>query len=243
MRGGSGDVSERPIIFGADMVQAILAGRKTMTRRLMKQQEALNRAYRPIKAGNAVYNYAGEELIERARFAVGDRLWVRETWQTGSSIDGPQLSYRATPDFFSIDAWDGIDYGAGPSFNYARCPGARWDNWLPDVISNDGPWRSPIHMPRWASRLKLSVTEVRVERLQDISDSDAFAEGVGETEFYDAAERSVSAGAPWAVERLAFANLWGNIHGQAAWDLNPWVAAVCFTVESPADVSHTRGTE
>ncbi|MCZ7564714.1 MAG: hypothetical protein M5U08_13820 [Burkholderiales bacterium] len=109
--------------------------------------------------------------------AVGDRLWVRETWQTGTTDDGPRITFKATPDYFEIDAWDGPDHGRGPSFNYEKCPGAEFCHWLGDVLNADGPWRSPIHMPRWASRLTLTVTAVRIERLQDIGEEDAIAEG------------------------------------------------------------------
>src|SRR5690606_25977635 len=92
--------------------------------------------------------------------------------------------------------------------------------------------RPAIHMPRWASRLTLEVTAVKVERLQEISDDDALDEGIAETEFYEAAETKVSAGAPWSPERLAFADLWNSLNAKRGygWEANPWVCAIAFNV-------------
>lgn len=155
----------------------------------------------------------------RLSWECGDRLWVREAWQGINTVDGPQLSYRATPDYFPIDAWDGPDEGAGPSFNYDRCPGTDFAVWGSDLISDDGPWRPGIHMPRWASRLTLTVADVRVERLQDISDDDAVAEGCP--------------GIPGTSPRNQFRELWEGLNatrGGASWSDNPWLIALTFSV-------------
>ena len=113
---------ERPIIFSATMVRALLAGRKTMTRRL-----AWQKPLRPVLLPTAWQ-----------RIRPGDRLWVREIWYPGQAAADP-IRYRAT-------------YGSGPT-SFA--------------------WRSPIHMPRAASRLTLAVTATRIERLQAITAADA----------------------------------------------------------------------
>lgn len=140
----------------------------------------------------------------RLPYAVGDRLWCREVWGLGVSDHGNCPRYRAT-----------MDYRCGDKIR----------------SHHEGPftWRSPIHMPRWASRLTLIVTDVRVQRVQSITEEDARAEGVCETAFWERAEHKVSAGAPWSVDRLAFADLWNSLHGPGAWDANPWVAALTFT--------------
>lgn len=126
------------------------------------------------------------------RFAVGDRLWVRETWE--NNVGGyKDVSYRATVE---ADA-----------------------SWTADEIAAI-KWRPSVHMPRWASRLTLVVTEVRVERLQDISEASALAEGA------DPILVPPDGGSAPHIE--GFRALWSNIHGTGAWDANPWVVAIRF---------------
>ena len=249
-------MADRPILFSGPMVRALLAGTKTQTRRgiVMPKRRGHSEFGRSDTAGYdwhfrdkglRWHDVKHGRLLELLLHRVGDRLYVRESWQTGMSDNGPQISYRATPDYFSIDAWDGQDYGVGPSFNEDRCPGAKFHHWLGDVLDNDGPWRPGIHMPRWASRLTLTVTEVRVERLQDISEADAQSEGVerrygfwrcyGETPspFRGAAPTVLSQGrgVVSADAVHSYATLWDSINGPGSWDANPWVAAYSFTVQ------------
>jgi hypothetical protein len=233
------------MLFKAPMVRALLAGTKTQTRRVIKPAPFVDKMGNfcvPDRRGR-VGNW-GQRLDGRPctrnfaeahiRIRAGDRLWVREAWQTGSSSDGPQIAFRATPDFFEIDAWDGPDEGIGPSFNYDRCPSAHFHHWLPDVLNNDGPWRPSIHMPRWTSRLTLIVTDVRVQRLQDISEEDARAEGAyvapRSGRVADDYVTMAIAGSWFASGRGWYANLWDRINGTGSWAANPWVAAYTFTV-------------
>lgn len=230
-------MSDKPILFSGPMIRALLAGTKSQTRRYLTAWTDEPPAY--AGAGTIIALDENEREYRWSRtHAVGDRLYVRESWQTGMTGDGPQISYRATPDYCAIDAWDGPDEGAGPSFNYDRCPSAKWHDWLPDVLEKDGPWRPGIHMPRWASRLTLTVTDVRVERLQDISEADALAEGMTQATadaIMSTDELQVYATthiiAPQARGRILYETIWDQINGDDAWALNPWVAAYSFTVE------------
>jgi hypothetical protein len=235
-------MADRPIIFSAPMIRALLAGRKTQTRRILKPQprpfECEGRSYWSAVPGIGGRIFVSDaDLLAAHRWCVGDRLWVKETWQTGSGFDGPQIAFRATGDCHDIEAWDGEDEGAGPSFNYERCPGAKWHTWLPDLLSGAaGIWRPSLFMPRWASRLTLLVTNVRGERLQDISEADAVAEGIepeakpieGTTYFrnYEAARGD------HLPARASFASLWSSINGPESWQANPWVVAVTFSVHA-----------
>lgn len=144
-------------------------------------------------------------IKRRAPFAIGDLLWCRETH-----------CFSATGGY---DAKDGYDAETGANSVWFRAT---------DKGECDGPWRPSTQMPRWASRLTLEVLDVKIERLQEISDNDALAEGVCETEFYDRAEDKVSAGAPWSPERLAFANMWNRLGRGLGWAANQFVAAVTF---------------
>ena len=198
-------MKERPILFSAPMVRAILDGGKTQTRRVVKSQ--------PEFVGPESLHCAEVALWQEAVMALkspygqpGDRLWVRETfqptfapgikhgdadWTTG---EGYQPRYMATDERVEwIDADDNITN---------RCKPA-------------------IHMPRWASRITLEVTGVRVERLQDISDSDAWDEGI-DFEAYTAA------GGCKDAPRVAFGDLWERINGPGSWEANPWVWVVEF---------------
>jgi hypothetical protein len=170
------------------------------------------------------------------RFAVGDRLWVRETFQTAMSDGGPCWLYRANSDRIYPE-FDGPDEGAGPSFNYDKYP-SNYAAWASDVEAR-GPWRSPIHMPRWASRIRLTVTDVRVQRLQEISEADAIAEGIERINICGAEWNwKLYGGAPncgWSDPRQSYQSLWETINGAGSWDANPWIAAVTFTVARRGD--------
>lgn len=200
---------ERPVLFSAPMVRAILNGCKTQTRRVVKPQpEAVGNGFLLPLRPSCPYGY------------IGDRLWVKETWRVSNRWDS-----RAPRDL-PFDRGLTIAYAAGGSRAHddsghylnddAYSP---WDDsWI-------GKTRVSIHMPRTASRLTLEVTGVRVERLQDISEADAIAEGL-------LRERDGWRGAPdlpwFASPVAAYRSLWESINGTGSWDANPWVRVVEF---------------
>jgi len=190
------------------MVRAILEGRKTQTRRICKNGEWLKSTHKRVAGG-----YVGSiEPIACPYGVAGDRLWVRETW---AACD---WKLRGTPARGEAE----IAYGAD-----APVPIAEWEAWRQQFDR----FRPSIHMPRWASRITLEVTSVRVQRLQEITEEDAMAEGV--TPFPKDPE-----GDCWSdgTHRSAFEYLWGNINGfpgeargvGKSWIENPWVWAVSF---------------
>ena len=227
-------MADRPIIFSAPMVRALLDGRKTQTRRVLKPQPeyiessgrwkwSLPPKTRRNVTGGSVATGSREfwEYAPNGSFpyAVGDRLYVRE------AFIGPY------------------------AYEVNKYPPRDWGNkaiWFPA----DGPvpekhagqfWhraRPSIHMPRWASRLTLTVTDVLVQRLQDISEADAIAEGIERLKsgrgFYDptVSHAAVRFGEWTSTARQGFCRLWNSLHGPGAWDANPWVVALTFTVQS-----------
>ena len=204
-------MADKPIIFSAPMVRALMDWRKTQTRRLMPHQETLKVAYSPIVSGIRIFNYAGEEEISRPPYAPGDRLWVRE------AFIGPYA--------YEVNEYPPRDWGNKPIWFPADGP-------VPDKFAGQF-WhraRPSIHMPRWASRLTLTVTDVRVQRLQEISAADSIAEGVqcGTCEFMNT---SACNGRGCFASIAAFQALWNSLHGPHAWDANPWVAAYSFAVQ------------
>jgi len=220
-------MTDRPILFSAPMVRALLDGRKTQTRRVLKPQppewatvcsaifppqglfqwsEAEHDPTRPLKRwpeGHAL----------RIRFGNADRLWVRET-------------------FSFHHAWSGVaprDVVLDSAVYY-------WADGNP----TEGDWTRPkpgIHMPRWASRLTLTVTDVRVQRLTECSEADALAEGVvqardGQFIVPGVAHPSKDFGELSRVTaREMYAALWDVINGSGSWLANPWIVALTFTVE------------
>lgn len=226
-------MAERPILFSAPMVRAILAGRKTATRRGVKPEPPSTPGSRPEPACDAEncgtsWHWrradGGCEWHIDCRYGVpGDRLWVRETFAT--IAHGPGLGVR-------------IRYDATPEREDHRVidPAPdREDRWRP----LDWKRRPGIHMPRWASRITLEVTGVRVERLHEITEADARAEGV-EREEYDWGHGWAGAltgdgvsRVPMDCARSAFMDLWGEINGRASWDANPFVWVVSFKRVQP----------
>lgn len=159
--GAAGDVRERPILFSGPMVRAILEGRKTQTRRLLKAAAA--EIVGDLLGQPKWYLDRDPDRVIRCPYgALGDRLWVREAWRAEER---------------ESDAVDGVRFRADDSFREIENTRAAADAWV--YVYNNGKhgngWRPGIHMPRWASRLTLELTDVRVQRLQDIDEADARA--------------------------------------------------------------------
>lgn len=196
-------MKERPILFSGPMVRAILEGRKTQTRRVVKARHfpKLEKFLGGVLDGK--WN-----LIPLPYGEPGDRLWVRETWQVdyverhGLTDDYACVRYVA-------DNLSQVHNAPGEEDRYYSLAGKARDRSLPS-----------IHMPRWASRITLEIVNVRVERLQDISPSDALAEGAFCPEAHYAQN---GAAAPIAV----FFDLWESINGVGSWDANPF----CWVIE------------
>lgn len=201
-------MKERPILFNAEMVQAILSGRKTQTRRVVKF---------PVIDVNMGCELAGNELAGEVKAGdyrnsplgqPGDQLWVRETWQ-GPLFDCEQMDAYAK---------DSTPFEKPEFCQYAADGGKR-----PEYQDMDGNlrygWLPSIHMPRWASRINLLITGVRVERLSSITNADAKAEGYP-------AEREIDGGSTDAW--LWFRDLWDDIYPDNTFKVNPWVWVIEF---------------
>lgn len=225
-------MKERPIIFSAPMVQAILDGKKTQTRRVIKPQpeskiDALGKARDAVlrSGGNVYFCDHSDTSAHDTPYVLatcpygqpGDRLWVRETWcfredpyNEDGEHDNTCVHYRA--DGYEVIALD--DDG--------------FRKWNKDR-SEASPWRPSIYMPRWASRITLEITKVRVERLNDISESDARAEGITDGGCWNCGESEPCGCAdPLPMPCDSFARLWQQLHGDASWFSNPWVWVIEF---------------
>ncbi|HGD8211897.1 TPA: hypothetical protein ACI7E0_003503 [Escherichia coli] len=225
-----GEVKERGMIFNDEMVRAILEGRKTQTRRIMKNQPAevgpeAPVMVREIGAGFQWYGADGVSSVFNCPFGiVGDRIWVRETWAILGNEDGCSVDWND-------NLCRGDEKNAARIYR-ASCeqkPGdyGLWSipddaDWKPHTVNEkfDGGWRPSIHMPRWASRILLEITDVRVERLRDMSEADAKAEG--------ASPAMYKITPPEAVYRVGFGDIWRSIYGQDNWLSNPWVWVIEF---------------
>lgn len=203
-----------PILFSTPMVQSILEGRKTQTRRVIKQKDQPH-----LKYDNSCIDYSNgfgwvvkhqiEEDPNRYEITqnfkcpygkVGDILWVRETW-----IEAPELC-----------TWKKYSYKADYNSHLAEL----------------GKWKPSIHMPKLACRLFLKVKSLRVERLQDISETDAESEGIGKQfstlfnewrfkDYYNVKD-------DWRSAVSSFQSLWASINGEQSWNDNPWVWVIEF---------------
>jgi hypothetical protein len=223
-------MKERPILFAGSMVKAILAGKKTATRRIVRLDGVVEPGDEDNvhvelhdgawKAWDTEYEDEGHTVL-RCPFGVpGDRLWVRETWAPfdwfqGVERDEPvDIAYRADLSAISHE---------NENVHALDTYGANWER---------VKWKPSIFMPRWASRITLEVTEVRVERLQLISEEDAKAEGVTKPhECRDDVCPCDGLGRTYACE---FMSLWDSINARRApWASNPWVFVVSFRRVTP----------
>ncbi len=223
-------MKERGMIFNAEMVRAILDGRKTQTRRIIKNcsvgRDPISRFIKIEKKFIGCYPEDVPELIrECCPYGVpGDRIWVRETWADVNHDGCPAVAYRADGEVRDLQEDDGEE--DDPNLE-KYC----FANFYPDLISGtEGRWTPSIHMPRWASRITLEITAVRVERLSEISEADAAAEGVppaGDL-LPDHPGAYLTPKGDFATAKVAFQRLWESIYGDDSWQANPWVWVIEF---------------
>ncbi len=229
-------MSERGIIFSAPMVRALLAGRKTQTRRIVKWElgarnegklvrmrgsrsslyldDTIGLAWSPA-GGDPIQPWPADRIGEASPYgAIGSRLWVREAIEFVSRKPPRDAAiFSADGEVTVLDTW---------------------------------PWKvtklSPIYMPRGLSRITLEITSVRVQRLKELTEDDAIAEGA--QRFANIPDPNpYGNGARWSMDepastddclgtaRFAFASKWNTINGKDSWDANPWVWALTFTAE------------
>lgn len=217
-------VRERPILFSGPMVRAILDGRKTQTRRIVKAATPNWKLtgwanHGPMRVGFQYPNGVGG--FHKCPYGgPGDRLWVRESWCIigDAALDYPSVMYLEPRETRNLRQWE-----SGFRLEDNRTNGLIWREDVKQAFGKGNGWRPSIHMPRWASRLTLEITGVRVERVQDISESDAEAEGV---DAIPQAPASLS-------HRTSFAGLWDRINGKGAWQRNDWVWVLTFRQADP----------
>ncbi|HHQ2449131.1 TPA: hypothetical protein ACTW2S_000378 [Raoultella planticola] len=210
-------MKERGMIFNGEMVRAILDGRKTQTRRIMAPQPAddIERSAFPnpdaIGWKSSLKHKYGSTTAHFCPFgAIGDRIWVRETFRVHSrATDVATLVYKAS----ERNSW------------------TEQTNRVPVAVCNKPAtpekWTPSLHMPRWASRILLEITDVRVERLNSISQEDAQAEGMELTGWRPTYSDPDSGGEAWTPYDN-FAQLWESIYGEESWKANPWVWVIEF---------------
>jgi len=217
-------MKERPILFSAPMVRALLAGTKTQTRRPVKERSPWPGGpawVMSILPGERLWphEYVGDARTNLRPMlcpygAPGDRLWVKET-------------IRLLPEFEPESEHAVSEFSADGEITKA-------DAW---------PWKRrvlpSIHMPRGLSRIALEITEVRVQRLQNISEEDAIAEGVEATSppdmlrYRDYRPEKEGLRSTWSYARDSFHSLWESINGTASFAANPWIWALTFTRVTP----------
>jgi hypothetical protein len=233
-------MKERPILFSGPMVRAILDGRKTQTRRIIKLP-IFGRSDTPgydwsFRDRRGLWNdYRNDRIAEVCPYGKsGDRLWVREKFGYSRQVDDINGSERV------------VCYAAGHPFHVTdasvdalkRCHSGNLmqpNHFVHDPIH----WRPSIHMPRWASRITLEIMGIKIERVQDIYGTDVLEEGLGPDglrQYYrDLRQQRTQEGSEfdgpgdvlWDWE-MEWRVLWGSIHGVGSWDTNPWVWAITF---------------
>ena len=212
-------MKEIPILFSTPMVQAILEDRKFMTRRVIKPQPLwIGESNIPFKTPDA----DPKGIIKFPYGQPGDRLWVRETWQLYNVDYKDELGTSMILE----DEWEGQMPKTKP--------------WLTQILYKAteiiegwrAKWRPSIFMPRWASRIDLEVVSVRVERLQDLTEEDAKAEGIEKGNTYYYGDPHPVKGSPkcYNTAKEAFAGLWDSLNAKRGfgWEQNNWLWVVEF---------------
>jgi len=223
-------MKERPMLFNSEMVNAVLSGNKTQTRRVIKDQPytiegnvsvigGIDTSIDILRDKSKVSNF----IMDNCKCPygkVGDQLYVRETFRcNGWATDLATIFYKASKKKSYTEIHEQFPVEGKKQ------------------LKVDGKWIPSIHMPRWASRIQLEITDIRVERLNDISAKDALAEGIERTAAkyciepyrnYD--HHCMGSGYNKSTPECSFMTLWESISGEGSWDLNPWVWVVEFKV-------------
>lgn len=216
-------MADKPILFSPPMVRALLAGRKTQTRRglVMRRYPEFTEFG---QSGTPVYDWTFRDkdkrwhdfrhadLLKLLPIQAGDRLYVREAWNSDVNADSTKPS-EMLPDWAVWYVADGVRRGGG------------------DYSLRSHRFRQAMHMPRWASRMTLDVSEVRVQRLHDISDDDCIAEGIQQTGRFFYVEEDDDWDEAHLLPRLAYYGLLDKLNGAGFADSNPWLTATTFTVQ------------
>lgn len=215
-------MKERPILFSDQRVRALLAGQQSQTRRIMKSHP-----FGPVQDNHegcygidVKHNHLqGNRVMSMENLSLhsphgqpGDRLWVRETWR------GPVIAPDEVADYQS-------DPAAFNTRSYCRYRADTQAFGNEETAGHSG-WQAGIHMPRWASRIDLLITRLRVEKIQDISDADILAEGVQFdshflNNFFSQQNDTVS-------PKEAYRKAWTAQYGGTSWEVNPWVWVIDF---------------
>lgn len=222
-------VKERPILFSTPMVQAILEGRKTVTRRVISTQPD-NECYFETRLIDGVleidYNQGDENPRVKCPYGKEkDILWVRETWRKYHHIDPVG----------GISNGEVIEYAADNHEPIIMVDGDGFQMFNKDGSEKYIPWKPSIFMPREACRIKLEIQSIRVERLHDITEEDAIMEGIevirntiqDSPVFKNYLQDGVEHG--YGYPKNSFQSLWTKINGRESWEANPWVWVINFS--------------
>ncbi|KKQ15901.1 MAG: hypothetical protein US34_C0024G0012 [Candidatus Nomurabacteria bacterium GW2011_GWC2_36_9] len=216
--------ASKPIIYSTPMVQANLEGRKTLTRRIVKPQP--KEPFIFDKNSNSIIESPGYcvEPIECPYGQPGDVLWVREKFACTLGKYEPETTYSYFADSFHWSFYPNDDM-----------KGETACQWHDEALAKEVKWKSPRFMPKSAARIWLQIEEIKVERLQDVTEKDAIAEGV--TRFFTINWRFKNYNNPddksgFLQAITSFQSLWGKINGPESWEQNPWVWVVKVKVLS-----------
>lgn len=230
-------MTDRHILFSAPMVLALNNDLKTQSRRVLTQLLRFGkiREFGPSDTKGYDWHFRDKdgrwhdlrhaELLRYLPYSIGDRLWVREAWRAQEVFD--DMSPAEIGEEFKAEhgePWCPTFYEADK-----RCDGSSIDIWQQ---SPPGRLRASMHMPRWSSRLTLTVTDIRIQRLQDIDDIDAHDEGIDTTEPVPGIETFANGAWLPGAMRERYRHLWDGLNDDRGygWDANPWVIAITFTV-------------
>lgn len=236
-------MAELPILFGGPMVKAILEGRKTQTRRVIKPQPPVvehEQFFPSIGIWLCKAEGHDEKMLKCPYGIPGDRLWVRETFTTfrkDTEAEGAAKleAAKKIASIEDLERWSNMPSGGGGQSVLYK---ADFGEWADNPESDLGPWKPSIHMPRWASRILLEIVSIRVERVQDITSEDALAEGIEDVGGQASCNpyRNYLKGEPGEMNMhcsaptRSFQTLWDSINAKRGfgWDANPWVYRIEF---------------